>query len=153
MTAPAKKTTARKTVAKKTTAAKPTPPPPVEPDTEDAIPPQPPEQATEPTFEEKWVEAEERAGAMTELAEARSERIALLEQQIADLTTSASPSPAQVEVFVKEGAGRCLDCSCEQWVSMPPEENGATPTRCWGCNHDLGQHKRNPAGAVFKDAD
>ena len=47
------------------------------------------------------------------------------------------------ELFVAEGQGTCLECSCEQW-RLHPQQGGPA---CWLCGHDRGLHKRHPDGA------
>jgi len=136
-------TTPRKRAAKKATAAQPEVDAPNLPD------PQRVERAPEGdlSVDQQLAEALAQLAAVTDLADAREERILLLEQQLADaIAANEPPRPTLVEVFVKEGRGKCLLCSCEKHTDSP--DGGA---RCWGCNHDFGEHKRNPAGAVWQE--
>jgi hypothetical protein len=79
-----------------------------------------------------------------------SQRIALLEAQHAAQTEQGQSGNeyTREEVYVADGTGICLHCSCEGFTQLP---EGGDPRRCWGCNHDFGEHKRNPAGAQWKD--
>ncbi len=81
-----------------------------------------------------------------ELIAAQRERIALLEAALAAKTAGPGPEAGLYdldEVFVAEGQGRCLECSCEEWRPHPQQGGPA----CWLCSHDRGLHKRQPDGA------
>jgi hypothetical protein len=70
-------------------------------------------------------------------------------EQAALAAATAEPAPGEYdldEVYVPEGQGTCLECSCEEW-RQHPKEGGYT---CWLCGHPRGQHKRHPAGAQAK---
>jgi hypothetical protein len=51
------------------------------------------------------------------------------------------------EIFVADGTGVCLHCSCEGFTPLPEGD----PQWRWGCNHPFGEHERNPAGGQRKD--
>jgi hypothetical protein len=81
-----------------------------------------------------------------ELVAAQQERIRLLEAELAAKTTPDVAGPSEYdldEVFVAEGQGTCLECSCEEW-RLHPQQGGPA---CWLCGHDRGLHKRHPDGA------
>ncbi len=88
-------------------------------------------------------QAETELAAADELITAQAEQIRLLREEAAARDAVSDISYDLDEVFVPEGQGNCLECSCEQW-RLNPRQGGSA---CWLCNHDRRLHKRNPAGA------
>jgi hypothetical protein len=85
-------------------------------------------------------------GSEADLVAALQERNRLLEAALAAKSAPADASGGQYdldEVYVQEGQGTCLQCSCEQWRQHPQQGGPA----CWLCGHDRGLHKRHPDGA------
>jgi hypothetical protein len=79
-----------------------------------------------------------------ELITAQQERIALLEAALAAATAEPEAGRYDLdEVFVAEGQGTCLQCSCVEWRQHPQQGGPA----CWLCGHDRGLHKRHRDGA------
>jgi hypothetical protein len=84
-----------------------------------------------------------------DLIAAQQERIRLLEAALAAKNVEPEETPGLYdldELFVAEGQGTCLECSCVEWRAHP-QQGGPT---CWLCGHDRGLHKRHPDGAQAK---